>query len=142
MGLSPKVFGPTVWRMLHLLSMTYPDKPTDAESVQMSMFVSTLTKVLPCPVCSHHAEKYIQENPPSLTSRGAFIGWVNDFHNVVNARLGAKVWTVDESMRETARYYTPVKPDQNEFAVKLLACIGLVMIMGALFFLILRKKKP
>lgn len=106
MGISPAIFGSNVWRFMHLLSITYPVENADEETQAKTLaYLLSIVKVLPCPGCSQHAQKYIDDHPPTLSNRPDFVHWVNTFHNVVNARLGRRTFTDEESIEETKRFF-------------------------------------
>ena len=93
MGLSPKVFGPVVLRVLHLFSLMVPPDPTPDDRDNFTQFVLALVNILPCAACMHHATVYVAEHPVMVGNRLEAVAWVNDFHNSINKRHGKREYT-------------------------------------------------
>ena len=80
-----RFWGPSGWRLLHLISFTY--EPKQKESVK-ELF-ETLRFGLPCKYCRASFTDYLAEEPiePALQSRTSFTKWLYKIHNKVNAKL-------------------------------------------------------
>ena len=101
----PPVFGPTFWDMLHIIAYVYPEEPSEARKSSASQFVTLLGTNLPCGGCGQHCNQYVKATPPDVSSRISFQRWVNDFHNVVNARTGKQTLTFEESTATIKRRF-------------------------------------
>lgn len=92
LGLIASIWGPNVWRSLHLISFGYPVNPTNEDKKHYKTFFETLGYVLPCETCREHYRKMIKEEPNLLTdkvfeNRATLTRWVYELHNAVNRRL-------------------------------------------------------
>ena len=78
-----RFWGPSGWRLLHLISFTY--EPEQHDSVK-ELF-TTLPFVLPCKFCRASLAKYMEEDPLDISSRQALSRWLWRIHNMVNEKL-------------------------------------------------------
>jgi hypothetical protein len=97
MGVWPVAWGPSQWRILHLMAYTFPDKPTAERQKAMIKYIEGMCGNLPCEGCSHHATKYITENKPAVESKDALTKYFIDFHNFVNRKTGKRELTYEEA---------------------------------------------
>lgn len=83
------VWGPIVWRVLHDLAEVRGESETG--------LWEELGRVLPgslaCAECQGHMTAWLATHP--LGSSGPRL-WMLDAHNAVNARLGRRVWSLNE----------------------------------------------
>lgn len=86
----PKVWGPCVWKTLHILAAGYPAVPSKSAVLQVTMILRALPILLPCPVCKNHALNYMNSiNIVEVTSsRENLARFFIDMHNYVNKRYG------------------------------------------------------
>ena len=80
-----RFWGPSGWRLLHLITFTY--EPSQKQAV--SELFSMLPFVLPCKYCRASLAQYMREEQlaPALKSRTALTRWLYKIHNHVNAKL-------------------------------------------------------
>jgi hypothetical protein len=90
--MNPEVFGPIIWKYLHLATVMYPQKPTLADKNEFKNLLYGFGAFLPCSVCTYHYRAYIQDNinliDMSLNSQNGIFEFVWEFHNNINKRLG------------------------------------------------------
>ena len=98
------IWGPSFWYVIHIVADSAPDKLSKSQQTIYREFYEKLVEVLPCPICSVHAKKNIQEHPPVVTSRAELLKWTIDFHNKVNEQLGKRVYTPQEGYDEIQRW--------------------------------------
>lgn len=81
-----RFWGPSGWRLLHLITFTY--KPEHNKEEIRRVF-DTLPFVLPCKFCRCSLTEYMEEDPiePALKSRNALSKWLWRIHNKVNDKL-------------------------------------------------------
>lgn len=94
----PSLWGSAAWRMLHCISLTYPEKPSSRDKEDMWRFLTSMGDVLPCRLCRTNYSSYIQKNPFRLDNREELVDWMIDLHNSVNRRLKKKVLSREEAM--------------------------------------------
>jgi len=77
-----RFWGPSGWRLLHLIAAAAEDLPADP----LHTFFVTLPYALPCKFCRASLSDYIQNDPvPRVKSEYAH--WMYRIHNRVNAKL-------------------------------------------------------
>ena len=95
-GMSPSVWGPIFWNTMHIVSLGYAESPTDAEKQPARQFFTSLTYMIPCPVCRDHYTKILEQLPIQADSRHDLVMWVFHVHNKVNAQLNYPQITLQE----------------------------------------------
>lgn len=96
--MEPKIWGPFMWFILHIISFNYPEKPTPYHKQSYRDFFNSLKHVIPCEQCRKHYTTHIQEYPitPHLDSKKHLIEWLIYIHNMVNVSLNKRTFTTDE----------------------------------------------
>ena len=92
-GQTKKQWGPRAWKWLHLMTISYPQEPTEKDAQIAEARIQNFVANLPCPECRQHASEYLKENPPDFSSSSALQAWAWRFHNAVNARLGHQTFS-------------------------------------------------
>lgn len=107
-GINPKIWGPNMWWILHLISTTYPHNPTPEEKQTYYNFVHNFGAVLPCIVCRDNFRNNLQQmqfSPAHLMNRTTFTKFIFDLHNLVNIETGKKPNTdFDKTMAQFEAY--------------------------------------
>lgn len=80
-----RFWGPSGWRLLHLLSFGY----TPSQKTEMAKFLEALPYVLPCKYCRSSLITYYEELPfeKALGSRESLSRWMWKIHGKVNEKL-------------------------------------------------------
>ena len=79
--MNPKIWGPHLWFILHIITFKYPKIPSNYHKDYYRDFFNNLKHIIPCVDCKKHYTKHIQEYPitPHLDSRENLIreniGW-------------------------------------------------------------------
>ena len=103
-GFPTGVFGPPLWRSLHLITANVPLVPTKKESEQYYRLFESLCTVIPCKYCRTEFCKMVKTGPLRLRSslflqkqrdrpgavRKRVFTWLVRLHNRVNRRLGKR----------------------------------------------------
>ncbi len=79
--------GSATWKLLHTLSVNYPDRPTVDEKEEMAQFLRLFSRLYPCPPCAEDFRQDLRSHPPQLDSSSSFARWLCGAHNRVNAKL-------------------------------------------------------
>ena len=86
---NPKIWGPTMWSLLHWVSLNY----SKSNSRKIKKVVHLIIENLPCSICVSHATKYINENKiPINKGYQAVYEYFFIFHNAVNKQTQKKVF--------------------------------------------------
>lgn len=90
----PVLWGPHLWRFLHIASEGCLPGVSSA-GVWQTLFAAMRTG-LPCPECTDHYTAWYASHPLAVSGRTGLSGpvqaWVRGLHNAVNARRGVAVW--------------------------------------------------
>ena len=83
------VWGPSMWKTLHLITFNYPEKPSFAQKKQFYDFFNNLRYVIPCVFCRKNYVEHLNQIPlePHLDNNQQLIKWLIDIHNLVNKEL-------------------------------------------------------
>lgn len=81
-----RFWGPSGWRLLHLMTFTYEPK---SQRRPIGTLFRLLPFVLPCKFCRSSLTEYLQKESleEALNSREALTHWLYRVHNHVNAKL-------------------------------------------------------
>lgn len=94
-------WGPVYWKFLHLLAVTYPDKPSYKDKVGMSQFLTYFPNLIPCETCRNHTVTFFRSNSQqinqALESKQELFYFFWMFHNSVNTRIGKPVISFQEA---------------------------------------------
>ena len=94
-GFMTSIWGPMLWSILHMISLNYPDNPTDIQKINYYIFIISLTKVLPCKTCRINLEKNINTLDFSIEkdmqNRKTFSKFIYKLHCEVNTMLSKSV---------------------------------------------------
>ncbi len=92
--ISPKVFGPGTWVMIHIMSMNCDNSSRDC----FIAFVDRVLSRLPCKKCRKHAIEYAEKHPLNdIEDTRDLFRWSWRFHNEVNQRLGKKEMSYEDA---------------------------------------------
>ncbi len=97
---SPDTWGPAMWFMNHLGSISAPEVIPLDKREKYWHYIDGLPEILPCKKCSVHARAYVDQysNQKDIicSSRDNLVRFFVDFHNSVNERTGKPKITYDE----------------------------------------------
>jgi len=98
MSLTPNIWGPSTWIMLHLLTLSYPENPTNIDIENHRNFLLSLSDVLPCSECRTHFKGHLKKCAlhSALRSRNEYVKCVWRMHNDVSPE---KAISFDEFIR-------------------------------------------
>jgi hypothetical protein len=96
-------------------------------------FINMYPSILPCNACGQHFAEVLQENPfPDSRDPMIMFQWSVHAHNVVNARIGKPILTVEEAL---VAWTAPPPPKQvSQFDFKIAAAVLLLIIIAILMF--------
>ncbi|QIH04900.1 sulfhydry1 oxidase Erv1 like protein [Dasineura jujubifolia toursvirus 2a] len=90
-GVSPAIWGPHYWYVIHTFANSYPNNPNPIEKEVATNFIKILPFILPCADCSRHAYIYIKTFynviPAIVANKSNIVEFFRTFHNNVNERL-------------------------------------------------------
>lgn len=101
MNLGPNVWGPHLWKALHMITVGYPNEPTDEQKKNYKHFFENLHFVIPCSICANHYKEHLKELPLTdeiMKNRMNLSHWLIDVHNIVNKLGNKKQWSYDDAL--------------------------------------------
>ena len=97
----PRIFGPAIWRALHILAEGYPIKATKGERRHCRRFLQSLGSLLPCSHCAEHFRRYLQTHDLHSGTKGRkeLVSFLIGAHNQVSAhtRPAAEPWSSERA---------------------------------------------
>ncbi len=105
MGVTMNKWGPCAWNTLHAFAHTSPMVLDSARRADFKKLLYLYSSFLPCPKCRLHFVNYLDSHltDRSLITRESCILFLHEAHNDVNARLGKRVWSLEEHMAVYSR---------------------------------------
>ena len=101
MSNNQNLWGPSMWRSIHIIALNYPFDPTEQQQIACRQFFESLQHMLPCSVCQKNYRQKLADNPIELESRKDLFEWTVKIHNIVNGCLGKR----DYPLREVLEIY-------------------------------------
>ena len=96
---SEKMFWNIYWYQLHILTVQYPETPTEEDKGEITKLVNAMQNGgIPCNICKQHFILWKQMYPIELylNSREKLIQYFMNLHNDVNKRNGKKIFSRSE----------------------------------------------
>ena len=59
MNLGPNIWGPHLWKALHMITMGYPNEPSEEDKKNYKSFFENLYLVIPCSICATNYKKHL-----------------------------------------------------------------------------------
>ncbi len=90
---NPDKWGKYFWKYLHILTLGYPDNPSQEIKDIFRNEIETLKYKLPCIICQKHFITNYNEFPlnnSDLENKEKLSRWMIKFHNKINKMLGKK----------------------------------------------------
>jgi hypothetical protein len=94
-----RFWGPSGWKLLHLIAYNYPSQPTLIDKQKYGMFYSNLKYVLPCKYCRISLTGFMEELPieKHIESKKQLTKWIYLIHNKVNDKLRGQGLLTDKN---------------------------------------------
>ena len=90
-GFLTSVWGPSLWFVLHIISLNYATAPSVRQRREYQAFFDSLKHVLPCGICRENLGKNLKctgYGPHVFKNRATLSKFVHKLHNCVNGMLG------------------------------------------------------
>tara|TARA_Y100000992_G_C21143653_1_gene432626 strand:+ start:125 stop:643 length:519 start_codon:yes stop_codon:yes gene_type:complete len=92
-GMLTRVWGPSLWHVLHTISFNYPVEPTYKDKVNYRKFIFQMKYILPCGKCRDNFKNNLKQLPlkmSNMENRETFSKYVYELHEVINKMLKKK----------------------------------------------------
>lgn len=99
-----RFWGPDGWKLVHSIAYGYPTHPTKKHRKNYSIFLNSLSHILPCVYCRRSFHQYLGELPIQekfesdkfpLDNRDNLFLWIYRIHNKVNHKLRSQKIIID-----------------------------------------------
>ena len=98
-NMDPAIWGKHYWDVIHIITLTYPENPTEQDKQNVKNFFRLLQSLLPCTTCTKHYIQNLQNFPLTddvLSNKQKIIKWAVDLHNQVNKQTGKNIFDINE----------------------------------------------
>lgn len=104
--ISPEIFGPQLWHLIHKAAQLYPNKPSAGHRAEMHNLLTGLPALVPCEKCRSETRRYLMTHlaPNVLDGDDRLFAFTVDFHNWVSSRLGKEQLSLAEARNIYPRY--------------------------------------
>ena len=126
--MDPKIWGPSAWRFLHSVALTYPEKPNNQDKINIKNFYYNVTDILPCVLCQQHYKNNLQKHKLTdqiLSSKDLLNKWLVDVHNEVNIINNKKIY----KYTNTQDLYNKLFNNNNKYYFALIILIIFAIII-------------
>jgi hypothetical protein len=124
--------------MLHLLTLSYPENPTNIDIENHRNFLLSLSNVLPCKDCRTHFKEHLQKCTLSnaLKSRDDYVKCVWKMHNEVDSSKQISFEEFIQIYKEIldSDGYNPIKIHKSLKIYKY-TTYGLIILLFLLYFI-------
>ena len=137
-NINPILWGPSGWKFLHYITLSYPENPDENIKKTYKNFFSELYQVLPCEKCRINYEEHLKIYPLSdkvLESKENIVKWLISMHNLVNIINNKKEYSYDDFNNEYILNQN-IYNDNNTNNYQYLIFLLLLLILILLYFLI------
>lgn len=103
MNIDPVLWGPSLWRGMHYITLGYPDNPSREQKYEMLTFFTVIKNLLPCSTCRNNFAEHLDKRPLTndiIDSKSKLVNWLIQIHNDVNISLGKPVMTYEQFVDE------------------------------------------
>ena len=109
----PNIWGPSLWTYFQLLSIGYPDKPSENDINNHKKFIKYLGLTLPCDICKKHYFDFMDEEKviQGLKSKKNYMELIWKLHNNVNKMNNKKELAFNDFLEE---YDKIIKYDESQ----------------------------
>lgn len=101
MQLGPNIWGPHLWKALHMISLGYPNEPNEEQKKNYKTFFENFYQVIPCSICSNNYKNNLKELPitnDTMKNQQNLVKWVINVHNIVNKEQGKPIIEYDDGL--------------------------------------------
>jgi hypothetical protein len=143
--MKPEIWGKPLWVSFHLITVAYPENPTEKDKNHYYVYINSLKYVLPCDKCKKNLKDHLKKYPLTrkvLSCRTNLVRWGIDLHNVVNYYTGKPLLTYVDALNEINNLINPIEIQTSRNSIfYLFLALLLIMIMGGAAFGLFYYKK-
>jgi hypothetical protein len=102
------LWGPSFWNVLHILSFSYPDEPTNDDKKNYYTFYYNLQYILPCEHCRDNLKKNYKILPLTaevFKNSDSLSKYIYKLHELINKELNKKTTLTYEDIKNKYEQY-------------------------------------
>ncbi|CAD7077588.1 unnamed protein product [Hermetia illucens] len=84
--------GRATWGLLHSISVTIPEHPTETQRRDLVNLMNSLAQFYPCEYCARDLRNELIKEPVDASSQHNFAQWLCRLHNRVNTKIGKPIF--------------------------------------------------
>ena len=133
----PDIWGKHAWNFLHLVTMAYPENPTQYDKEKYHNFFDSIKYILPCEKCRNNMGSHLKKYPLTetvLSSRKMLVKWLIDLHNVVNYYTGKDMLSYNEALSEMKKLTNPTNDKTDYFVMGIFLIAVIIVIFWIYYF--------
>jgi len=130
-NINPEIWGPHGWKLMHYITLSYPNNPNTDDRKNMYNFFNSIGKVLPCMSCRFNYIKHNKKYPLDqnmLKNRKTLVEWLMNIHNEVNILNNKPIYTLDKLYKEYMAPKVTVKCPLNYALIVFLVLLIIVVV--------------
>ena len=105
-GMNPKIWGPALWFVLHIISFNYPVSPNKNDKRNYFIFLKSLENILPCKSCRDNLKEHFKNIDMNIfDNRDTFSQYIYKLHNIVNSTLDKEKYSSYKSVKYTYQHF-------------------------------------
>ena len=96
--MSAQEWGNITWKFFHTLAIQINDEQFSEVRDKVINIIITTCNNLPCPYCKDHASNILDKKCyiKNIKTKEHFVEFLRQLHNIVNIKLGKKIFTLEE----------------------------------------------
>lgn len=137
----PDIWGKHAWNFLHLVTIGYPEYPTEQDKQHYYDFFHSIRYILPCAKCRNNLTQHLEKYPLTdqvLSSKANLVKWLIDLHNVVNYYTGKPMIPYVEAMNNINNLTHPKKDNQTLYTI--LVIVAFILLCYLIYYYFIRGK--
>ena len=128
--MSPTIWGPHAWFILHSISMALPDNVPVDKQKDLIQFMRSFGNLIPCNICKINYKTNLKIMSPlekNVQTRELFSKWLIDLHNIVNREIGKPEMSYEAVVEKYDKIYN--KPEETCSIKNGIVLIGVILII-------------
>jgi hypothetical protein len=129
--MSPTIWGPHAWFLLHSISMALPNKIPKETQKNLIDFMESFGGLIPCNICKINYKRHLLKDmsplKDNIQTRQLFAKWLIDLHNIVNKETGKPEMCYEAVVEKYDKIYN--KRKETNHVCKCIVLIGVILII-------------
>lgn len=134
-NIDPSLWGEELWAVLHMITIAYPNNPTESDKYHVKNFFDSIQFIIPCQTCRSEYQNNLLKYPLTneiLSSKELFMQWLVNIHNEVNKKTNKSQIDVKYVINKY------MKQSSNESIIRI---VILILVLVLAIYLTIRMMK-